>query len=419
MKKSYTRELKGKDWELCLDKSFKKNVKNAKVDGFRKGQVTKDLYIKKFGLESLFMDAIDEALPVLFDELLKEKDVVVPACTPTIDIKKVDKECLEVEFTIVGTPEVKLGKYKDLGVKKDKVTVSKDEVDHEIEHLREQFAELKLTDGKIKEGHIAVIDFEGFKDDVAFEGGKASNYSLTIGSGTFIPGFEEGLVGLVTGDEKELKLQFPENYQVEDLKGKDVMFKVKVNEVKERVLPELNEDFFKDLGMESVDTEEKLRKEIEDNLKVSKEREAEEAYIIKTLETAISNAKFELPEEIVNDELDRIYKEFSSRLSMQGLDIENYLSVMKTTEEDLKKQMRPEAEKRVSYRLVVDEVAKKEKIEITKEEVENNIEKAIAKYNVTKEELLKSIGGVESLEYDMKMKKALEIITGIKKEEEE
>lgn len=418
MKKSYTRELKGKDWELCIDKSFKKNVKNAKVDGFRKGQVTKDLYIKKFGLESLFMDAIDEALPVLFDELLKEKDVVVPACTPSIDIKKIDKEHLEVEFTIVGTPEVKLGKYKDLGVKKDKVNVSKEEVDHEIEHLREQFADLKITDKKIENGHIAVIDFEGFKDNVPFEGGKASNYSLNIGSGSFIPGFEEGLVGMVTGDEKELNLKFPENYQVEELKGKDVMFKVKVNEVKERLLPELNEDFFKDLGMESVDTEEKLRKEIEENLKVSKEREVEEAYIIKTLETAISNAKFELPEEIINDELDRIYKEFGSRLSMQGLDIENYLSVMKTTEEELKKQMRPEAEKRVSYRLVVDEVAKKEKIEITKEEVEKNIEKAIAKYNVTKEELLKSIGGVESLEYDMKMKKALEIITGIKKEEE-
>lgn len=417
MKKNYTKELKGKSWEDCLDKSFKKNSKNVKVDGFRKGQVPKDLYIKKFGIESLFMDAIDEALPVMFDELLTDPKVIKPACTPTINIKGIDKEHIEVEFTIVSMPEVKLGKYKDLGVKTEKVSVSNEEIDSELNRLREQFAELKLTDKKIENGHIAIIDFEGFKDDVAFEGGKASNYSLTIGSGSFIPGFEEGLVGLVAGEEKTLNLKFPENYQAEDLKGKDVIFKVKINEVKERLLPEMNEEFFKDLGMEGIDSEEKLKKEIKDNIMLSKEKEAEENYIIKTLETAIKNAKFELPDEIVADETDRIYKEFGSRLSMQGLDITNYLKVMNTTEEDLKKQMKPEAEKRVNYRLVVDEVAKAEKIEVKKEELEKEIEKAATKYNMSKEEMLESVGGFEALEYDMKMKKALQIITGIKKED--
>lgn len=417
MKKNYTKELKGKAWEACLEKSFKKNVKNAKVDGFRKGTVTKEIYIKKIGIESLYMDAVDEALPIMFDELLKEKDTIIPACTPTVNVKSIDESHLEIEFIIVSMPEVKLGKYKDLGIKKEKVNVKEEEIEHEIEHLKEQFAELKVTDGKIKNGHIAIIDFEGFKDNVPFEGGKASNYSLTIGSNSFIPGFEEGLIGLVAGDEKELNLKFPENYQAEDLKGKEVTFKVKVNEVKERMIPEVNAEFFKDLGMEGIDSEEKLKNEIKENLKLSKEKEAEEEYIIKTLETAISNAKFELPEEIVADETDRIYKEFASRLSMQGLDIANYLKITNTTEEALKEQMKPEAEKRIGYRLVIDAVAEKEKIKVTEEDVNKEVEKASKKYNITKEEFLKNVGGSEPLEYDLKMKKALEVITGIKKEE--
>ena len=418
MKKNYTRELKGKDWESCLDKSFKKAVKDAKVDGFRKGQVPKDIYIKKFGIESLYMDAVDEALPIMFENLMKESDVIEPACTPSISIKSINEKSVEIDFTIVSMPEVKLGKYKDLGVKKENVKVSDDEINHEIGHIKEQFAELKVTDKKIENGHIAVINFEGFKDGIPFEGGKGENYSLTIGSNSFIPGFEEGLIGLSAGDEKELNLFFPDNYHVEDLKGKEVVFKVKVNEVKERVVPNIDENFFKDLGMEGIDSEDKLKEEIKKNLELSKERNNEEEYIIKTLDLAIKNAKFEIPEEIILDETDRIYNEFSERLYSQGMDADNYLKITNSTKEDLMNQMKPEAEKRISYRLVVNAVAEKEKVEISDSELEKEIEKMTKKFNITKEELLKNVGDEKAILYDMKMKKALQIITGIKKEEE-
>lgn len=417
MKKSYTRELKGKDWESCLDKSFKKNVKDAKIDGFRKGQAPKDIYIKKYGIESLFMDAVDEALPKIYDSLMKESDVLVPACSPTVDIKSVDASHIEVEFTLVSMPEVKLGKYKDLGVKRETVKVTKDEIDHEIEHLKEQFAELKTTEDEIKNGHIAIIDFEGFKDNKPFDGGKGENYSLTIGSNSFIPGFEEGLLGSKTGEEKELNLKFPDTYHVEDLKGKDVVFKVKINEVKERLIPELNEDFFKDLGMEGIDTEEKLRKEIENNLLANKERQNDEEYVVASLDAAIKNAKFELEDEIIYDECERIYKEFASRLSMQGMNIDDYLKITNSTKEDLMTQMRPEAQKRVSYRLVIDAVAEKESIKFTETDVDKEVSKIAKKYNMSEEEVIKSMSGKEMIEYDMKMRKALEIITGIKKED--
>ncbi len=416
MKKSYVRELKGDAWEKCLDKSFKKNVKNTKIDGFRKGQAPKEVYIKKYGIESLYIDATDEALSTMFSNLLKEKDVITPACMPSVNIKNIDESHLEVEFTIVSLPEVKLGKYKNLNVKKEKVEVTDHEVEHELEHLKDQFAELKLTDKKIENGFIAIIDFEGFKDNVPFKGGKAENHSLTIGSNSFIPGFEEGLIGLSKGDEKELSLTFPEAYHVEELKGQEVIFKVKVNEVKERIIPEIDAEFFKDLGMEGIDSLDKLKKEIKDNLKVSKERAAEEDYIIKTLETAIKNAKFELPEEIIEDETNKVYEEFTSRLSMQGLDIANYIKVTNTSEEEIKKQMKPEAEKRISYRLVIGAVADKEKIEITKEEIDKEIEAASKKYNITREDLLKNLGSADAIKYDLRMKKALEIITGIKNE---
>lgn len=417
MKKNYVKELKGLEWEKCLDKSFKKVIKNVKIDGFRKGAAPKEIYIKKYGIESLYTDAVDVALPIMFDELLNDKDTIVPACTPTINIKSIDGSHLEIEFAIVSMPEVKLGKYKNLDIKKEKATVTKDEIDHELHHLKEQFAELKVTNDKIKNGSIAIIDFEGFKDNVPFDGGKGENYSLTIGSNSFIPGFEEGLIGLESGDQKDLKLSFPNNYHVEDLKGKEVIFKVKINEVKERIIPEINEDFFKDLGMEGIDTIEKLKDEIEKNIKVGKERSIEEEYIVKILDEVIKNAKFEIPEEITIDETERIYEEFSQRLSMQGMNTEDYLKIANTTKEELMKQMKPEAEKRISYRLIVSAVAEKENIEVTQEELNSEIKEMIKKYNITQEELMKNVGDEKAIEYDMKMKKALQIITGIKKEE--
>ena len=419
MKKNYTAKLEGKEWEDILDHAFKHVVKEVNVDGFRKGQVPKDIYIKKFGVAHLYDHAIDDALPVMLDKLPENPETLRPACTPQVNLKSIDDKSIEVEFIIISMPEVKLGKYKnaDLNVKKEKVKVTKEEIEHEIGHLKEQFAELKSVNTKIKEGNIAVIDFEGFKGGVPFDGGKAENHSLTIGSHTFIPGFEEGLIGLSKGDEKDLELTFPENYHVDDLKGQKVVFKVKINDVKERVIPELNEDFFKDLGMEGVNSKETLETEIKKNLELQKEREIEEGYILACLDKVMENAKYEIDEEIINDEAERIYHEFSERLSMQGMDIENYLKITNSTKESLIEQMKPDAKKRVSYRLVVDAVAEKEGIKVTPAELEKEITKMIERYGITKEELIQNVGSEEAIEYDMRMKKALVVITGIKKEE--
>ncbi len=419
MKKNYTAKLEGKEWESILDHAFKHVAKEVKVDGFRKGQVPRDIYIKKFGVAHLYDHAIDDALPVMLDKLLEDPETLKPACTPQVNLKSIDDKALEVEFTIISMPEVKLGKYKnkDLSIKKKEIKVTKEEINHELEHLREQFAELKSTDSKIKEGNIAIIDFEGFKDGVPFDGGKGENHSLTIGSHTFIPGFEEGLVGLKKGEEKNLELTFPENYHVEELKGQKVVFKVKINDVKERIIPELNDDFFKDLGMDGINSKETLEEEIKNNLKINKERQSEEEYILECLDKVIKGAKYEIDKEIIDDEAERIYREFSERLSMQGMDINQYLKITNSTKEALVEQMKPDATKRVTYRLIVDAVAEKENIKVTAAELEKEISKMIEKYGITKEELIKNVGSEEAIEYDMRMKKALEVITGIKKEE--
>ena len=235
--------------------AYENKKSEIKMDGFRKGKVPKDIYLKKMGKEPLYMDALEILLPEAYDKALKDYKPIVE---PKVDIKAVGEDGVEFLFTITTMPEVTISKYKGLNIKKDKVKVTKDEIDHEIGHLLERFAELEVKDGKIENGDIAIIDFEGFKDGVPFEGGKAENYSLEIGSGSFIPGFEEQLIGMGKDEEKEIKVTFPEDYHQEDLKGANAVFKVKVHEVKTKVDRELDEDFFEDLGLEGVDSKQKL-----------------------------------------------------------------------------------------------------------------------------------------------------------------
>ncbi len=272
MKETYTLKLEGKEWKDCLESAFNKKKKDIKMDGFRKGQVPYEVYVKKLGIETLYMDAVDMAVDILYAKLLSDPKTITPAATPAINLKGVTDEFVELEFTLVSAPKVKLGKYKGLKIKKDKVEIKDEEVEHELEHLKEHFAEVKTKEEKekIKNGDIAVIDFEGFKDGVAFNGGKGENYSLTIGSGTFIPGFEEQLVGLKKGDAKDINVTFPENYHSEELKGQPVVFKVSIKEVKERVLPEFNEDFFADLNVGGVANLDDLKNYIRENKKLKK-----------------------------------------------------------------------------------------------------------------------------------------------------
>ena len=283
-KHEVTMKIEGTEWEAALDKSFQKKAKEVKVDGFRKGHVPRNIYEKKFGKESLFLDAADLVLQDAYMKAMEESKLI-PVVQPQVNLKSIDENGVEFVFTIITKPEVKIKKYKGFKVTPAEVKVEKEEIEHEISHLLEKYTELTLKEGSVEEGNVAIIDFEGFKEGVAFEGGKGENYSLEIGSHTFIPGFEEQLVGMKSGEEKEIQVTFPEDYPSADLKGKEVTFKVKVNEIKEKTQRELDEEFFEDLGMEGVNSKETLEKEIESNIKARKEMDAENQYVDTLLET--------------------------------------------------------------------------------------------------------------------------------------
>lgn len=402
-------EIKGTEWEEVLDVTFKKKNKDMKVDGFRKGKCPKNIYLQKFGVESLYMDAVDVAAGKSYTTALRDNDLV-PVCEPKMDVTEIDKDHVKFVFTIITKPEVKLGKYKDLGVKKDAVKVTKKEVEEEVARLASRFAEIVVKEnGKVEEGNTAVIDFEGYVDGEKLDGGTGANYPLEIGSHTFIPGFEEGVVGMEVGETKSLDLTFPEEY-TKELAGKAVKFDVTVREIKERVLPELNEEFYADLGFEEVKTEEEFNKEIKKVIEERKEEEAKNKYLDDVLEAAAKNMEVEINEEIIDDEVHRMLNQFGQQLQMQGISLDQYLQFTGSTHEDMHKQMEPEAEKRVKYRYLIEEVAEAEKIEINDADAEAEAEKMAAEYGVDKTEFLSHFGGLEVVKYDMKMRKALEIL---------
>lgn len=398
------------EWEKCLDDAFKKKVKETKVDGFRKGTCPKDIFIKRFGIESLYMDAVDEAVAVGYKKALEDNKDINPVIEPKVDIKNISAKEIEFKFTITTKPEITLGDYKNLGIKKEEAKVSKKEIDEEIKKLQDKFADLIVKeDGIIEEGNTVVIDFKGTVDGEPLEGGSAENYSLEIGTHSFIPGFEEGLVGHKTGDIVTLNLKFPEDY-VENLKGKDVVFEVKVNEVKVRVLPEINEEFFKDLGYEDIKTKEELENKVKEELQKEEQAKLDDIHLDKVLDKAMENMKIELNKEIVDDEIDRMIHEYERQLKMQGLDMNKYFELTGDTEEGLHKKMEGEATKRVKCRYLIEEVAKKENIDFTKEEVDAKAKEMAENYGITVDELIKAYGTIDVVKYDMTMHKALEII---------
>ena len=413
MKEKYDVKLEGKEWKDCLKQAFNKKKKDIKMDGFRKGQVPYDVYVKKMGVEALYMDAVDIAVDVLYAKLLKDEKTIIPVATPGIDIKNINHDEIEIEFTLVSAPKVELGKHTKLGVKKEEVVITDSQIEHELHHLQEQFVEVKELDddAEIKEGNVAVIDFEGFKDGKAFKGGKGEDYSLEIGSHTFIPGFEEALVGLKKGDTKDVNVTFPENYHSEDLKGQPVIFKVTVKAVKERVLPEFNKEFFEDLNVGGVESLEDLKKYIKENMTAERSKQIEDEYLFKCLDEVVKNSKFDIPEEMTEDETNRLVKEFSEKLSYQGLKLEDYLKYINSNINDFKATLKDEANKRVGYRLIMDAIIENEKIEVSDEELESELKKTSEQYKMSVEDFLKEIGNKELFKYDLLMRKAMEIVT--------
>ena len=374
MKKEITVKLEGKEWTDLLDHVFEHKKNDVQVEGFRKGKVPKDVYIKKFGIESLYMDAVDHAIPNLYDKMLKENKDLTIACKPGLDVKSIDKDHLEVVFTITEKPEVKLGEYKNLGIKKEEVKVTDEEVEHELNHLKEQFVELKdKTEGKVEEGDEATIDYEGFKDGVAFEGGKGEDYPLVIGA--------------------------------------KVTFKVKVKSLKSREYPEYDEEFFKDLDIPEVDSLDKLKEHIKSHIEGHKIADSEDKYFDECLTKVSENAKMEVPEEMIDEEIERIMNDFSHRLEMQGMNIDTYLKMLGMDNEKFKENFKEEAEKRVKFRLVIDEVIKIEEVKVSDSELNDYSKEMASKYQMEEKDFIEQIGGKDFLKYDLEVKKALEIIT--------
>ena len=402
-------KIEGKDWEEAIDKVFAEKQKTVKVDGFRKGKVPRNIFEKKFGKESLYIDAADAVLPKAYTKALEESKLE-PIVQPGVELKNISADGVEFVFKIVTKPVVKIKKYKGLNVKPDKVEVSDEEVDHEIGHLLERYTELVTKDGKVENGNVAIIDFEGFKDGVAFDGGKGENYSLEIGSGTFIPGFEEQVIGMKVGEEKDLDLTFPEDYGVEDLAGAKVVFKVKVNEIKEKKTRELDEDFFEDLAMDGVNSEETLRAEVKSHISAQKEMEVENKYVDDLLDAVGKNVEVDIPEELVNEEIDRLMKRFEEQMRMQGISLDVYYQFTGSDEKALRSQMETEAFKNVLYRLMLEEIAKEEKVEVSEEEIDKEVDELANKYQMKKEDFLKEFGGKDFVKYDLEIRKVVDLL---------
>ena len=409
--KKIVKEYNGEVWTKAIGSAYDKIKKDVTVDGFRKGMVPFDMFVSKNGVEPLYNDAIDILLTTEYKKVFDEVKEI-PVVQPSIDIKNISKDAISIEYTFISSPEVKLGAYKNLGIKKETAKVTAKEVKEEIEKLQAKYAEIQVKEtGKVENGNTVVIDFEGFLNGKSFEGGKAENYPLEIGSHTFIPGFEEGLIGMSTGEEKDLNLTFPENY-TEELKGKYVTFKVKVNIIKEKVLPEINEDFFKDLGYDDVKTKEELEAKIKEQIKTRKEADIENKYIDECLEAATSNMKVEINPEIIDDEIHRMIDQMSEQLKMNGITLEQYMQFTGMTHEDLHKQYEEMATKRVKERFLLENVAKVEKIEVSDKDAEAKAEEMAKNYGMTKENLLKEFGGLDMVKYDMKMRAAINIVKG-------
>ena len=390
--------------------AFNKVKGNLNVPGFRKGKVTRQVFNRMFGEEALYEDALNAVLPKAYDAAVAEAGLDVVA-QPKIDVKNMEKGqdwVITAEVTV--KPEVKLGEYKNLTVAKQEREVTDADVEERLNQKRNQQAELVVVEEPAKEGDTVVIDFEGFKDGVAFEGGKGENYSLELGSGSFIPGFEDQLVGAKAGDDVEVKVTFPEDYQAEDLAGKEAIFKVKVHEVKEKELPELDDEFAKDVDDE-VETLDELKAKIREELTTTKASQAQEAVHDEALRKAVENAEVvELPHVMVHDEVHRAMDEFLNNMQRQGISPEMYYQLTNSTEADLHKQFEQDAELRVKTNLVIEAIVKAENLEATEEEIEKEIAELAETYNMPVDQV-KRLLTTDMLSHDITMKKAIDLVT--------
>lgn len=404
-----TFEIPVEDIKEGLDKAFKRVQKNITVPGFRKGKVPRQVFNNVYGESALYEEALNSTLPKAYESAVKEADLDV-VTQPEIDVKSMEKGqpwVLTAKVTL--KPEVKLGEYKNLEVEKQDTTVTDEDVKNEIESKRKSLAELVVKEDAAESGDTVVIDFEGFVGDEAFEGGKGENHSLELGSNSFIPGFEEQLVGVKPGDEKDVVVTFPEEYHAEDLAGKEATFKVKVHEVKALQLPELDDEFAKDAD-DSVETLAELENKIRVDLTESKEAAAKEIVEDLAIRKAVENAEIvELPYEMVHEEIHRQMDHFLNNLKRQGIDKELYFQITGSSEADLHDQFGEEAELRTKTNLVLEAIVDNEDLTVTDEEIENEVNELASQYQMSAEQVKQFVSN-DMLTSDIKLKKAMELI---------
>lgn len=390
-------DLSEKEWNEAIDAAYEKTKGRFPLPGFRKGKVPKHLLESTYGKGIFYEEAINQAFPKYYSEILEKETSILAVAAPEIDVKKIDDKHLSIEAIVAVKPEVTLGEYKGIKFNKVEYNVKDEDVENEIKRLQESRSRLvDVTDRAVENGDTVVIDYSGSVDGVKFEGGTAEKQTLVIGSGSFIPGFEDQIIGMKIGEDKDLKVKFPEEYHAENLKGKDAVFAVKLHEIKKKELPEVNDEFIKDAaGAESVDAYKKeVRERLEKQNADRAEREIEDAIVQKITD----NASVEIPDAMIEAQIDRMVQEMDYRLSYQGLKLADYLKYIGQTMEDYRKNYREQAEKLVKSQLVIEKIIDTEKLEATDAEVDEKIEE-MAKAQGKKAPELKKTAGVRQLEY--------------------
>lgn len=378
-----------KSWKDAQEKAFNKLAANVTVDGFRKGKAPKNLVKDKIDQMKVLDEAINALLPKIYEEILTE-DKIRPFARPAVDVTKVSDTELEVKFVLVTEPEVKLGAYKGLEIGKKAVKVTKKDIEDALEGTLKENASLVIKEGEAALGDVVVLDFAGKINGELFDGGSAQNHELELGSHQFIPGFEEQLVGHKAGEKVDVNVKFPENY-TEELKGKDATFECTIHEVKEKKLPELNDEFVKELKVEGIETVEAFRARKEEDLKKQKEMEARREYMSKLIEEIVKGSKIDLASEIVENQVEARKEDMVKRIEQSGLQLEQYLQILGQTEEQFVAQIREQALKETQEYVVLEEIGKAEKIEITDDDLEFEYAKIAEQYKMKVEDVKKAL----------------------------
>ncbi|HCW7318669.1 TPA: trigger factor [Staphylococcus aureus] len=394
----------------ALDQAFKKVVKQINVPGFRKGRVPRPIFEQRFGVEALYQDAIDILLPDAYGEAIDETDIK-PVAQPEVSVTQIEKgKDFIFEATVTVEPEVKLGDYKGLEIEKQETELSDDELQEAIDHSLGHLAEMVVKeDGVVENGDTVNIDFSGSVDGEEFEGGQAEGYDLEIGSGSFIPGFEEQLEGMKVDEEKDVVVTFPEEYHAEELAGKEATFKTKVKEIKFKEVPELTDEIANELDAEA-NTVDEYKENLRKRLAEQKATDAENVEKEEAITKATDNTTIDIPEAMVNTELDRMVSEFAQRIQQQGLDLQTYFQISGQDESQLREQMKDDAEQRVKTNLTLTAIAEAEKIEATDEDIDKELEKMSKQFNISVEDIKNTLGNTDIIKNDVRIQKVIDLL---------